>query len=369
MDILNLDELFNDNISDKNREKMVEILEEFKRGHYPNVLSKSAALQEEVTSDQELMQKLKMVDAICHAEIGEMKAASDIIYDLYEEEDSDLALLGELAFMCDYKLARRIMSAAVKQMEDNKEADRLKLARGYLVLAEAEEKMEKFVRSIKYYQKGLHFFQENDSRDQYMTLYIHFKIGMLHSVQNDTEESVSHLHKVIEMAGADNPELKIKSLVSIAKTYGSKDQNEAVYPYLEEALQLLDGSTLENTVAHAEALTEMAFYYFNQSNLNEAVPYYRDAISVYKKSQYPSHRQLGMIYMQYAYCLEHMDSKKIRDAGLNYENAIERLELTQDGQLLENALADVIAFFDSTQDDKKKRIYEEKFVKMTNANA
>ncbi|WP_164669252.1 tetratricopeptide repeat protein [Virgibacillus doumboii] len=369
MDILNLDEHFQDNISDENREKVVEILEEFKRGHYPNVLTKSGALQEELKTDKALVEKLKMVDAICHAEIGEMKAASDIIYGMYQEEGSDLALLGELAYMCDYKLARRIMSAAVKQMEENDEADRIKLARGYLVLAETEEKLEKYVRSIKYYQKGLSHFQEDYNRDQYMILYIHFKIGMLQSMQNNADESVSYLHKVIEMAGDSNPELKIKSLVSIAKTYGSNNQNEEAYPYLEEALQLLEGSTLENTVSHAEAFTEMAFYYFDQSKLDEAVPYYREAIEVYKKLQYTSHRQLGMIYMQYAYCLEHMEKKRIRDAGLNYEKAIERLELTQDRQLLENALADVIAFFDNTNNDKKKRMYEDKFVKMTNAKA
>ncbi|SEQ64763.1 Tetratricopeptide repeat-containing protein [Virgibacillus subterraneus] len=367
MDILNLEELFNDNVSGEHKEDLVQILDEFKRGHYPNVLSKLKALRENNELHNVLVKKLWMVEAICHAEIGESRAASEIISKLYMDDDSDLMLLGELAFMCDYKLARRIMSAAVKQMEEEEETDRIKLARGFLVLAEVEEKLEKFVRSVKYFQKGLGYFEEGDNRDQYMILYIHFKIGMLYSMQNKGEESISYLNKVIEMAGNDNEELKIKSLVSIAKTYGSKDQNKQAYPYLEEALQLLQVSSLVNTIAHAEALTEMAYYYFDKSQLNEAVPYYQDAIERYNNLQFPSHRQLGMIHMQYAYCLEHKKGSSIQHAGINYEKAIERLELTKDRQLLENALADVIAFFDNTNNTKKKRYYENKFVEMANS--
>ncbi|MFB4169553.1 tetratricopeptide repeat protein [Virgibacillus sp. JSM 102003] len=367
MDILNLAEIFNDNVSVEHKDDLVQILDEFKRGHYPNVLSKSKTLRENNDVHTVLVQKLWMVEAICHAEIGENKASSEIIAQLYRNDDSDLMLLGELAFMCDYKLARRIMTAAIKQMEVELEADRIKLARGYLVLAEVEEKLEKLVRSVKYFQKGLSYFEEDDNRDQYMILYIHFKIGMLYSMQNKGDESISYLKKVIEMAGDDNEELKIKSLVSIAKTYGSKDQSKQAYPYLEEALQLLGDSSLVNTIAHAEALTEMAYYYFGKSMLNEAVPFYKDAIETYNNLQFPSHRQLGMIHMQYAYCLEHKEGSNLLDASKNYEKAIERLELTKDRQLLENALADVIAFFDNTNNTKKKRYYENKFVEMANS--
>lgn len=367
MDILNLNDHFQGDMSSKYREQLEGLLEEFNRGHYPNVLSKSAALRSESDLDKQLADKLKMVEAICHSEIGEVKASSAIISELYHQSDIDWMLLGELAFMCDFKLARRILSAAVKQMEEDSEADRIKLARGYLVLAEAEENLEKYVRAIKYFKKGLEFFQEGETPDQYMILYLHFKIGMMYSMKNETEESLHYLSKVIDMAGDTNPDLKINSLVTIAKTYGSKNENEKAYPYLEEALDLLEGSSLENNMTHAEALTEMAFYYFDQSKLTEAVPYYQKAISIYKSLPNTSHRKLGMIYMQYAYCLEHMEQQNIRKAGKSYENAVELLELTKDRELLENALADVIAFFDNTGNQKKKREYEERFVKMTNA--
>ncbi|HLR62326.1 MAG TPA: tetratricopeptide repeat protein [Lentibacillus sp.] len=367
MDILNLNDHFQDNMSSKYREQLEELLEEFNREHYPNVLSKSADLQAGSDLDGQLSDKLKMVDAICHSEIGEGRASSEIISELYGHSDIDWMLLGELAFMCDFKLARRILSAAVKKMEDDHEADRIKLARGYLVLAEAEENLEKYVRAIKYFKQGLEFFQEDETPDQHMILYIHFKIGMMYSMKRETDESLHYLTKVIDMAGDTNPDLKINSLVTIAKTYGSKNDNEKAYPYLKEALKLLEGSSLEDGMTHAEALTEMAFYYFHESKLTEAVSYYDEAIDIYKRLRHTSHRKLGMIYMQYAYCLEHMEQNSIQKAGKSYENAIEQLELTKDWELLENALADVIAFYDNTGNQRKKREYENRFVKMTNA--
>lgn len=368
MDILNLEELITDDVSDELKERMVELLEELKENHYPNVLSKITDMYEMDEVDPELTVRLKMIEAICHAQIGEPKQSSEIIQDLYNDgPDLDMLMqLGELAYMCDYKLARRIMSAAVKQL-DGENIDRIRVARCYLILGETEEKLDKLTRSIKYFKIGLDYFEDADKRDHHMILYLHFKIGMLYSTQNKDGESVEYLGKVIDMAGNSDPKLKIRSLVSIAKTYGSMNQTDKVLPYLEDALELLPGSKLKNTLAHAEALTEMGFYYFDQSKLDDAVSYYKRAIQMYEKLDYVSHRQIGMIYMQYAYCLEHKKEGNINQSAVNYEKAIERLEKAEDRQLLENALADVIAFFNAHNNEKKKRYYEEKFVKMSNS--
>ncbi|WP_163970850.1 tetratricopeptide repeat protein [Oceanobacillus halotolerans] len=373
MDIINIDDLLQDKTNSEDEEALTTIIEEFKRNHFPNVLSKSKAFRESYEGDNaKLIQKLLKVEAICHAQIGENRAASDIIRGLYQDKtaqtSSELILLGELAFMSDYKLARRITSEAVTQMEQEEETDRIKLARGYLVLGEAEENLEKLPRAIKYYKQGLTYFQEDDRRDAYMILYLHFKIGMLYTMRNDAENAVAYLEEVIVLAGEEHLNMKINSLVSIAKTYGSEEKNEQAFPYLEKALNLLPESSLESTMVHAEAMTEMAFYYFDQSKLEEAVPYYKEALTMYEKIPEASARKVGMIYMQYAYCLEHKEKSNKSKAGQNYERAIEKLEKANDRELLENALADVIAFFDVTGNEKKKRFYENKFVKMTNAN-
>lgn len=61
------------------------------------------------------------------------------------------------------------------------------------------------------------------------------------------------------------------------------------------------------------------------------------------------------------------EGSSLQEASKKYEKAIERIELTKDRQLLENALADVIAFFDNTNNTTKKRYYENKFVEMANS--
>ncbi|MFA1818766.1 hypothetical protein ACDX78_00965 [Virgibacillus oceani] len=52
--------------------------------------------------------------------------------------------------------------------------------------------------------------------------------------------------------------------------------------------------------------------------------------------------------MQYAYCLEHKKKSNLSLAGRNYELAVSELEKSNNCELLENALADIISFIDQT---------------------
>ncbi|MFD1040055.1 tetratricopeptide repeat protein [Virgibacillus byunsanensis] len=368
-DVYNLYEALKQKGNEDNEEDLLVIAEEFKRGHFPNVLSKSRDFRKKQIGSNDFVKILFMVEAVSYAQIGEHEASKDIITDMYknvsDQTSDELNLLGSLAFMSDFKLARRIISQAIKQMEAEGETNTLKVARGYMVLGETEENLEKYVRAIKYYKQSLSIFKTK-STDTYMILFLHFKIGMLYSALNNVEESIHYLHKTIELTGDKNPEMELNSLVSIAKMYGSNNENESAFPYLEEALEKLPGSSMKDTWVHAEAMTEMAFYYFDQSKLSEAIPYYYDAIKIFKQLPQKSDRKLGMIHMQYAYCLEHKQDLDLLLAGKSYEQAIVHLEKIEDRQLKENAFADVITFFDNTKNTKKKQYYENKFVKMVN---
>src|SRR5699024_12264524 len=99
----------------------------------------------------------------------------------------------------------------------------------------------------------------------------------------------------------------------------------------------------------------LAFYYFTKSKLKEAIPYYEQAINTYMKKPRYSARMLGMIYMQYAYCLNHEEEANKAQAGQTYERAIELLEKANDPEILDNASADVIALFNKTKEDKQMR--------------
>jgi len=369
--IFDIDEKKEAVLNEENKKELEEIVHEFKEGHYPNVVTKAREFREKYKKAETATFSL-LVEAISQAQIGAVKESAEVISDLYhntsEHTVDGLIELGELAFLSDYKLTRRILSEAVKRMENENEEDRIKLARGYLVLGEAEENLEKFKRAINYYKKGLTYFEDDDERDQYMILFLHFKLGVLHSTINRPDEAIHYLDKTIELAGEEHEDIKINSLVSIAKTYGSMEKDEKAFEYLSKALPLLEDSILKNRMVHAEALTEMAFYYFNQSHLEEAIPYYEQAIGVYRGLTAHSSRKLGMIYMQYAYSLEHKEKRNFSLAGRYYEFAVHELEKSNDRELLENALADVISFFDQRNNMKKKRFYENKFVKLTNTD-
>jgi len=369
-DIFNVDEEIKKYTDSENKEDLEVIAVEFKRGHFTNVLSKTKLFRDNHEIEEKIEKLLDIIDAISHSQIGDGKSASKIIDSLFqnisEETDvDDLILYGNLAFMCDYRLTRKIMSYTVKQMEDNGEADSLRLAQSYLVLGEAEENLEKFSRAIKYYERSLAIMQDNE-QDEEMVLFLHYKLGALHSAINETDQAIRYLEKTLELAGDHNEEMKINSLVSIAIMHGTREEGEKAKAYLDEAIPMLENSSLKNKMVHAEAHMEMAYYYFNQSMLDEAIPHYEKTIEIYKMLPTYSARKLGMIYMQYAYSLEHKKKPEKSRAGKAYEKAIEHLEKTEDRELLENALADVISFFDNNNNMKKKRFYENKFVKLTN---
>lgn len=372
MDIFNLEEHIKDYINEANKEDIHVIVDEFKHGHFANVLSKTKVFREKYETNKRLAEILSLLDATCFSQLGEGKQGASIIGDIYQNTNEnsidDLILYGNLAFMCDYKLSRKIMSDAVKQIENERVFDQMKAVRAYLLLGEAEENLQKFVRAIKYYERGLTYLQKEKEKGDQMIVFLHFKLGALHSRINETDEAIAYLEKTLELANDTNVEIKINSLVSIAKMYGSKNEYEKAITYLNEAIPMLEGSALANKLVHAEAYTEMAYNYFTQSQPDEAVPYYEKAIAIHQKLPNYSARELGMIYMQYAFCLEHKEQPDKLLAGRAYEKAIEQLEITNDQELLENALADIILFFERTSNIKKKRFYENKFVKLTNEN-
>src|SRR5690606_3568024 len=143
MDIFNLDENIKEYINEDNKADLAFIVQEFKNGHFTNVLSKTKAFREKHEISSGLNHILSLVDATSHAQTGDTKKAADIIKRMYEQTDEtsleDIILYGNLAFMCDFKLTRRIMSDAVKRIKKGNTLDKLQTSHVYLVLGEAEE--------------------------------------------------------------------------------------------------------------------------------------------------------------------------------------------------------------------------------------
>jgi len=371
MDILNLEEQLNKHIEPSNEADLREILHEFKEHHFPNVIDKLRTFIQDKNPSRSLKQLLRLVESVCLAQLGENEKASRIIQYLYKREQyesiDDLLLYGELAFMANYKLSRRIMAHTVRKMNDDREGDRLKLARGYLVLGETEERLDKFKRAIKYFKQGLSYFTENDVSDQYMVLYLNFKLGMLYSVLHKRKQAITYLKKALHLASDKYIEIQANCLLSLARLHIDQEEKEEAYYYLKKAIARLQDSFLNESYAYAEILLEKAFYYFNESMYDQAVPFYKQSISIFNNFQNVPLRKLGMIYMQYAYSLNQQTKADNARAGWVYERAIEKLEKTNDRELLENALVDVVQFFKDRKNNRKQRQYENKLVKLMNA--
>lgn len=239
MDIFNIEEKIKEIDDDNSKEAIQEILIEFNRNHFPNVISKAKEYRNKFQNEQ-LTHLLLIMEATSHAKIGEGSASIEIITRLYEEQKSpsvdDLILYSELAFMNDYKLARRIMSEAVKLMESNEiNIEKIKLARAYLILGETEENLEKYIRAIKYYKKALAHFVESKQKDLQMIQFLHFKLGVLHSTVNKPEEGENYLKKAMEIAESQQDvNVIINCMVSLAKNLGSRGENQEAFAYLKK---------------------------------------------------------------------------------------------------------------------------------------
>src|SRR5690625_220896 len=169
MEVFNLDDNIKKFKNETNKDDLDVIVEKFKSGNFQQVLEKTKQFRKNHEVNEQLATVLSLIDTTCHSQIGEKQQAVAILMNLYNNAQDasidDLILYGNFAFMCDYKLARRIMSDVVKRMEKEETYDREKLAHSYLMLGEAEENLEKYIRAIRYYKRGLAYFEEVQKKE------------------------------------------------------------------------------------------------------------------------------------------------------------------------------------------------------------
>lgn len=364
-DILNVEEEIKSFMDDTNEHDLKVLIEEFQERHYTNVLSKAKAFRDTYVDNEALIHTLLKVSAISHAEIQEYRQAKEIISDLYfggvYTSIEELIMLGELAFMCDYKLARRIMSAVIEKAETEQSVNEDVISGVYLILGETEENLNKPKRALKYYKSGLDLLSGQNEDEDYIKVFLSFKIGMLHTAEQEQGTALEYLKRSLEYAEGTLPQLKINSLIAIGQIYGSIDKGDEGYPYLVEALEMLPESELKNSPAHMEALLEVGYYHYKQGEYEKGANVYEDAVQVSKALNTPP-RKLGMMYMQYAFCLANQNEANNRLASTFFEKAIDQLENENDTELLHSALTDVIAFFEEVGNRSKREFYEKRML-------
>lgn len=373
-DIFNFSEQIEKHTDDANKEALTDIVETFQKGNFVDVLSKLKDFRDNNEINDKLNRLLLALEATCSAQINEVDVAKKIITDLYNDDEEntidDLMLYGNLAFMADLKLSRRIMSEVVKKVEAEEEVDIAKAGQAYLVLGETEEHLRNVPRAMRYYEKALAYAQEDEEDRENIILFIYFKLGALSSVRNETDEALEYLQKAVDLAGEDQKEIKINSLLSIAKLHNRLENYEKAHDYLEQIMPLIEESSLKESFVHAESLTDLAYNYFSRKIYDKAAETYEIAVDMHEHLPNLSVRELGMIYMQYAYCLENMDRADKNQAAMIYDRAYENLKLANDQQLLVDAVNDIVRFADEANKTKMKKTYENRLIKLVNeANA
>jgi len=348
------------------------VLESFQEERYSDAVG-SIELAKKTLNHGEMMKELLFLELVSYLQMGMRENARRCIQELYpliaEDDYEKLLFLGELTIQIDLKLARRIVSETANKFEGKDDVSDLIMKKTFLLLAEAEEKLEKLPRAIKYYQRAISCMNEDQAEDLKMLPILYFKLGMLSANLDRNEEAIGYLEKGLELAG-DQEEASIHMLAALGAIYGKIEKGKEAAVYLTNALILLADSVLKDTLIHAEVLTELGYISFDLGKINEALPFYEQAIAIYHKDKDHgiTNRKLGMIYMQYAYCLEHKEKPNKAQAGMHYENGLRYLEQAGDQELYENAMLDVIAFFNANHNKKKARYYENKILKLANKN-
>ncbi|MDY0408023.1 tetratricopeptide repeat protein [Paracerasibacillus soli] len=201
LEIINIDKALTKVLEKHNFEGLSILREEFKRGHYPNVVAKIGDFRKQNKVGLDVEHLLCYMEAISYAEMKEYISSKEIIQKQYEQRTNatsdELIILGQIAFLSDHKLCRRIMSKVVMMCE-REGANEIKLARCYMILGEAEENLDKFIRANKYYKKALKHF-DNLAEDKYQ-LILHFKIGQNYAKVNEVEEAIAYLTKARAIA-------------------------------------------------------------------------------------------------------------------------------------------------------------------------
>lgn len=351
---------------EKNTEIQV-ILSSFENGDFANVVKSIMAAKLTYQDNVDMTRVLLLLELTSYLKLEQTVEAKESLRALHtiipENDYEKLFTLGEMAYQLDLKLARKMMSQLVNTLEADRERSHNILGEAYLLLAEIEETMDKLPRAIKYYEKGMEHLTV-ESSDQNLFAFLFYKIGILNSALRKDAKAIEAFEKGLALVNQDI-ENKVHILVSLGKIYMSKRESEEAFPYLTEGLYLIVKTDLKNKLIHAEALTEIAYYYFEKKQVDDALPFYEQALNIYCLDKEVSSQKLGMIYMQYAYCLEHKKSPNIRQASMQYENGLTHLEESGNKELFENALVDAISFFAKTKNNQKKRHYETKLLKLS----
>lgn len=272
---------------------------------------------------------------------------------------------GEIYFHINLKEARSIIKKGLELLkgEPNQVLNR---ARAYMLLAELEENTAKIPRCITYYKKAYEELNGNVEENHFLIVFIYSKIGTLSFKTNELDQAKDYLEKGLPLAECYE-KIKLQFLYALGKLYSNEQNYENANSFYQQFLQILDQGGKNKTKGFADTLQSLAFNLLEAGELDDALKKYLEAQSIYEKLS-NCKEELGLTHYRIAHCYENKEKPELDKAELFYEKGFTILEKIRNKDILEEALAGIIEFYNRTNNDSKRKIYENKFVKLQNSN-
>ncbi|MFD1848501.1 tetratricopeptide repeat protein [Oceanobacillus bengalensis] len=280
-------------------------------------------------------------------------------------ESKTLLKLGEIYFYIDLKEARKTLTRAIKLMAEIYEGNHLDIANAILMLAEIDENMGNFPRAINYYKQALDQLTSFYHEEHFMIVYVYSKIGTISIKLFKLRQAKEYLEKGLALS-ANYPKIRLQFLYALGKIYSDKKEYDKAFTVFSQFLEMLEKDGRTKSIAYGNTLQAIAFNYLQQDHVEEAFAYYEQALGIYEKLS-NCIEEKGLTCIRLAYCYENILKKDTKKAENYYEKGFKLLEKTRNQDLLDEALAGIIDFFIRNHNPKKRKIYENKFVKRQTA--
>ena len=291
----------------------------------------------------------------------------------YQEEKNKettartLLKIGEIQFYIDLKDARKTLTQAIKHMDDLYQGNHLDIAKAVLMLAEIDENMSNFPRAINYYKQALAQLTTFYDDTHFMIVYVYSKIGTISMKIFKLNEAKKYLEKGLELA-TQFPKIRQQYLYALGKIYSDEKNYDKAFMMFKEFLARLEQEGRKKSIAYGNTLQAIAFNYVQQEKIEDAFSYYKEALAIYETL--PSCKEeKGLTLIRLAYCYENKNEEDVKKAEICYEKGFKIIEKVQQPELVEEALAGIIEFFTRNHNPQKRRIYEDKFVKLQTKKA
>ncbi|WP_068672603.1 lipopolysaccharide assembly protein LapB [Oceanobacillus sp. Castelsardo] len=279
-------------------------------------------------------------------------------------ESKELLRIGEIHFYIDLKEARKIVTNVIKLMAELSEENPLDMAKAVLMLAEIDENMGNFPRAINYYKQAQNELMKIYEESHFMIVYIYSKIGTISIRTFKLDQAKEYLERGLPLSNPF-PKIRMQFLYALGKIYSDKKDYDKAQKVFSEFLQRLEQEGRKNSIAYGNTLQAIAFNHLEQENVELAFTYYQDALAIYEKIS-NCKEEKGLTYIRLAYCYENRRNQDLNKAEECYEKGFNIIEKTRKQELLEESLAGIIEFYNRNNQPVKRKIYEDKFVKLVN---